>query len=98
MAVPGLNGKRKRLPSEATASSKAFQQRIFYFVAQTPPKYFPLKTVIGSSIAVPGPSRGEGEVAVSGDHGLQQGLPAEDLLFCHPNTTQVIPFKDHHWR
>jgi hypothetical protein len=31
-------GGMERLSSEATASSKAFQQRIFYFVAQTPPK------------------------------------------------------------
>jgi hypothetical protein len=31
-------GETERLSSEATASSKAFQQRIFYFVTQTPPR------------------------------------------------------------
>jgi hypothetical protein len=38
IAIPGPSGDRERLPSAATVSSKDFQERIFYFVALTPPR------------------------------------------------------------
>ncbi len=39
----------------------------------------------------------DGEVILGG-HGLQQGNPAEDLLFCLPNTSQVSPYRARHWQ